>query len=332
MIAIVLSCEVIIWLTVLLAAAVLSFMYSGLEIGIYVMNKIRLDLRSEAGVKAAGRIRRIISDQRNFLAILLIGNNVANYAATFSISALFVIAGYGGRAEWLTIIFATPLMFIFCESLPKNVAHRLGENFVFRYEPLLTASNYLYNAIGLAPMIRGFSWLMMRLAGGGAKRYIPMGHEGITAIVAEGQATGLLTHLQTVMADRVMHINEVTLKDVMIPMAKVATAALRATREQMLDLIRAHNYSRFPILDADGHVTGILNIYEAATAPQDAAPCEAITEPLILGEKTTITDALYRMQRAHQSMAVVRDASGRHVGIVTVKDLVEEIVGELEAW
>ncbi|MFB3891723.1 MAG: CNNM domain-containing protein [Phycisphaerae bacterium] len=331
MIAMAATAQWAIWTAVAAGGAVLSFIYSALETGIYVMNKIRLDLHAETGSKAARAVRAAVANQASFLSALLIGANLANYAATFSVSAMFVLAGYGHLAEWYAMLVAAPALFVVCESVPKNLAQRAAERLVYRLADVLTVSIAVFNMLGLGPLVRGFSRLMMRLAGPRRRGYVPMGHEGLSAIVAEGQASGLLTHLQTVMADRVMHIAGVRLRDVMIPMARVAAAPARLDRDKMLDLMRAHPYSRFPLLDADGKVIEIVNIYDALAGADEVRPVPK-AELLVLADATAVTDALFRMQRTHSPMAVVADEAGRHVGIVTIKDLVEEIVGELAEW
>lgn len=328
------------WLAVAVAAAALSFGYSGLETGIYMMNKIRLDLRAETGSRAARTIRKIVSDQSRFLAILLIGNSLATYAASFAISAMFVLAGYGEHSEWLALAVATPLLFVLCESVPKNVAYRQSERLVYRLSGLLSVSDLVFRWTALLGLVRGVSSLLMKLTGARQKGYIPMGHEGLSAVVAEGHASGVLTHMQTIMADRVMHIGKVKVRDVMIPLGLVVTAPVKVDRPKMLELVAAHNFSRFPLQGEGGQIVGILNVYDALAEDQQVADRQAgpavletkAPPPLVVSDSASVTDALYRMQRTHSPMAVVADKAGRHVGIVTIKDLVEEIVGELDAW
>lgn len=320
------------WLAVLTGCVVLHGLYSGMETGIYALNKVRLDLRAEAGGRQARSLRRQLDRPNNLLAGLLIGTNITGYTATFALSAMFVLAGYGGRAEWYTLAVATPILFVFGESVPKNVFRRLAEKMVYRFVRLLDISNAVFTACGLLPAVSGLSWLLMRLTPAGRRGYRPLGHNPIAAILAEGRASGALTGFQSAMADRVMHIADVTLADVMIPMRRVISAPLGISRQQLTRLVQDHNHSRLPMLKEDGSVAGILDIYDVLTAEGDAAPAAATTSPMLLPAGMTVTDALYRMQRAGAAMAVVEDENNKHVGIITIKDLVEEIVGELEAW
>jgi CBS domain containing-hemolysin-like protein len=309
-----------------------SFLYSGLETGVYMLNRIRLDLRAEAGQRSARRLRRLLSRHTNFLAVLLIGNNLANYALSFTISTLFVLAGMEARAEWYTLAVATPLLFILCEGVPKNVFQRSAETLVYRFSTLLWASSKLFNVIGMAPLVRGFSAMMTWLAGQRGGHYSPMAHESVATAVAEGHAAGALTHFQSIMADRVMHLGDLTLRDVSKPLGEAVTIATDASRDDVIELLRQHDYARLPVLAEDGRVVGVLDVYDLLAAEPDKPMDEFILPPLVLRGDGGIVESLYRMRRGRAAMAIVADRRGRHVGLATLKDLVEEIVGELEAW
>ena len=329
MIALAPAASWLIWSALVVLGVGLGALYAGLETGIYVLNKIRLDLRAEAGSAPARILRRHLRDPGNLLAVLLVGTNVCGYVTTFAISAMFVLAGSADRAEWYTLAVATPLMFLFRESVPKNVFQRLAERLVYRLAWLLAISSAAFNLIGLAPLVRGFSRLVMRL--------LPLDrrgvrHHGLESIMAEGAACGLLTHFQSLMARRVMNIADVRLAQVMTPMSNVVSASDDVTADEFLALLRDHEYRRVPLIDRDGQVVGIVDIYDVLIDEDRARPADKKVPPFVLAADMTVTDALYRMQRARAAMAVVRNKADQHLGLVTVKDLVEEIVGELSEW
>ena len=323
---------VMLWLGVVVAGAALSGLYSGLETGVYVLNKTRLDLHAETGRRSARILKRMLGNYSNLLAVVLIGTNLANYAATFAVTALFLLAGAGDRAEWYTIATATPVLFIVGESVPKLVFQRLAERLVYRLWWVLSVSSALFTACGVSPLVRGFSSLMMRLTPGASGKHVRSGQDGFAAIVAEGRAAGVLTDFQSSMADRVVRIGRVTLARVMQPMRSVMFAPEDISRDELIELLRTHNYSRVPLLNADGKVTGILDVYDVMLGEASVTPGERAVAPLVLSGETPVTDALYQMQRLGKTMAIVEDDDSRHTGLVTLKDLVEEIVGELEVW
>lgn len=328
-----------------------SAFFSGMETGLYVVNKIRLELQAERGGRDARRLRGILHRPGNLLAVILVGNNLFNYTATFSMSLLVGLLGVGGgngsRGEFwqslATLGLTTGLLFVFGESVPKHLFQRLAERLTYRFSGLLRASSLLFNIVGLAPLVRGFAELIVRVTGSPRPVWSPLAREGLGAIVTEGQASGVLTHFQSLMADRVMRIGEVTLADVQIPLRDVVKAPQSASREHIMELIRHAGYSRIPLMDDPHHVGGILDVYEVLMSRRTGdgetgeeatgEPAERAQEPLVLGGDMSVTDALYRMRHARAAMAVVTAPRGdRHTGIVTIKDLVEEIVGELEEW
>lgn len=320
----------LVWVAVLLVSELTDAMFSGLETGIYVMNKNRLDLHAEAGNARAKFIQQLLRRPNSLLAVLLIGTNVSRYLATFAISAMFVLAGYGDRAGWYTIAIATPLLFVTGDSGPKIIFQRLGTEIVYRLSWLLKVSRVVFLATGILPLVLALSAVLMRLTGVAGKKSA-LGHEGVAAVVAEGRGSGVLTHFQSVMADRVMHIEDVTVGDVMVPMRRVVSAPLNADRDQLVEIIRVYNYSRLPLRQPSGQVEGILNVYDLLVATEPTSAAQIMTAPLVLPAETTVTRALYQMRRSRQAMAVI-SRNTKHVGIITIKDLVEEIVGELEAW
>ena len=321
-----------VWLAAAVAGMALGSLYGGIETGLYVLNKIRLELRAEAGSRTARFLRAMLRDPNDLLAALLIGTNLTQYVATFAITSMFLLAGSGPRAQWYTIALVTPMMFVVVDAVPKNVFRRAAETLTYRVAWLLRASEALFRFTGLTPLVRGTATLVMRLLGVDRWAQSPLAHQGVSAIVAEGHASGLLTHSQSIMADRVMRLRDVALRDAMRPMREVVSAPAGAGCPQVLQIIRDHNYSRVPMVDATGQVVGVLDVFDVLSAEDPVAPAEVMAPPLVLPADTGVTEALYRMQRTRTPLAVVADPNGRHVGIATVKDLVEEIVGELEAW
>jgi len=316
-------------------AVALCGLYCGMETGLYVLNRIRLDLRASAGSRPARRLAGLLRHGEMLLAVLLIGTNLTSYAATWAIATMFLLGGVGPHAaEIYTELTATLALFVLGDSVPKNIFRLRAERLMYRLSGLLRASSAVFTVTGLAPLVRGASAAVLWLARRG-RQGPGLAQERVAEILAEGQAGGAMTHVQSVMADRVMRLRDVRLRNVMVPMGKVASVRGDASRDEMLRAAQNSSFSRLAVRDAAGQVVGVLDVYDVLADEAVQRPAERMSEPLVLPAEATVTDALYHMQRAHKRLAVVAGPGkdgARHVGIVTIKDLVEEIVGELEAW
>jgi putative hemolysin len=320
--------EWILWSALAAIGLACSALYSGFETGAYVLNKMRLDLRAEAGSTSARALRAMLRRFDVLLTSLLIGSNFAEYLVTFSISVLLAMGGAGDRTEWYALAISTTLLFVLGESVPKNLFQRSPDRLVYRLVRPVKWSMAAFRWCGILGLVRALGRLLTRRIG----KHHAFAHEGLAAILAEGRAAGALTHAQSIMADRVLHLTDVTVAAVMKPLASVLKAPRSVSHEGILELVREANYTRVPLMNDDGSVAGILDTYEVLMAEGPVAPRQKMQPPLVLPDAWTVTDALYHLQTEHASMAVVADPGGRHVGIVTVKDLVEQIVGELGAW
>ena len=319
----------IIWWVVLMVCTMMSSLYSGMETGVYGLNKIRLELHADRRRPGATALQCMVSRFDHLLVVLLIGTNLCRYVATFATSALFLAAGHGANSEWLTLAVLTPVMFVVGDSIPKNVFHRGSEALIYRFVWLLRVSALLFTFCGLAPLVRGFASLVLRLLGRKTGQDHMLARRGIETIVAEGHASGLLTDYQSAMADRASRFADVRIRDVMSPLGEAVTAPAGTSREELAALFSRHSRSRVPLLDETGLVTAILDMFDLLVAAPTASPADLAQSPLVLPEQMPVSSALLAIQGRGVVMAVAADAAGRHVGIITVKDIAEEIVGDL---
>lgn len=319
------------WPIVLIVNIGLSGLYSGLEMGIYTASKIRIELRSEAGGKEARTLQKMLRSSDNLLAVLLIGTNIHHYLATFAVIAMFTQAGLGSRAELYTLLTITPIMFVFGDSVPKIVFHRLG-GLVYRLAWALRLADVVFKAVGLSYLVRLVSGGLLHLLGRRRRKISLLGHDGLVAVLAEGHASGVLSLAQTNMAERVMNIDQLSVADILQPMDKVVRAPRNISRAEFMGIIREYDYSRIPLLDAAGIVVGIVDVYDVLTDDKNLAPEILMTPPMLIPAAANVREALLKMQQRRAVFAIVSDETSLHVGIVTIKDFVEEIVGNLEEW
>lgn len=320
------------WLVLCVVNTLLAGMFAGAETGMYLISRVRVELRAEAGSKRARILQRFLNHMDNTLAMLLIGTNIHQYVAAFAVSAMFVLSGHEHNAEWYTLAVTTPLLFVFKDSVPKSLFQRIPRKLVYLLAWPLRGADVFYKLVGMTYLVRLFSSGLLRLLGRKRTDHSLLGHEGLAKVVDEGHASGALTHTQREMADRVMRISHVQVSTAMQPMKNVSAVPADISREGFLDEVRKHNYSRLPVLASDGQVVGVVDVYNVLGDEKQMPIAQWMLPPLVVPTTVNVTQAMYTMQRARRRLAVVIDHQGQHVGILTMKDLVEEIVGELGAW
>jgi len=316
----------------LLGGMMLSFLYSGLETGTYAVNKIRLDLQAESGRRRARRLRAMQRDPGRSLIVLLVGNNLANYLASAGLVLVLQRRGWL-YADWYSVAILTPLIFIFCELLPKNLFHRHGETLTYALSWFLNVSRWTFTVLGVVGLIRILVWTAMRLAGRRiGPHYSPLVRgQHIAGILAEGRASGALTHAQSLIAERVVNIGRVRLSDAMVPLDRAVLAPDTVTSEDVRALLREHGHPRVGVYAGRRrNIVGVLNAYDVLLDTSGSPPSAHLRPPVKLPETWGIIEALFELQRRREAMAFVVSSDGQYVGLATVKDLVEEIVGELE--
>lgn len=326
------------WLAAL-AGLTLSFLCSAVETGSYRLNRIRLRLRVDAGDRRAATLLTLLRDMRGLIVAILVSNNVANYVVAAAVTTL-VAAAFTAQSDLVVQLLATaivtPVLFVFCEVLPKNLFIFNPESRMLPLAGAIRTAKRLLTYVGLVPALKGVSSLVLRIAGaagGGANPFNP--RQRLRALFRESAAEGVISGYQSELVEKVLTLREKTVREVMIPMARVATVAVGVGREAFIEELRRHSYSRLPVWEGRrDHIVGIVRINDVLAMGEGSLdlPAAMSRDFLSMAPQITVSQAMFRMRKARAAMAIVIDGKGRAVGIITVKDLVEEIIGELAAW
>jgi len=318
----------------------LSALYSGLETGIYRLSRLRLRLRTARGRRPFALLSRAMHDSAGLLLSLLVANNLANYLATSSITYLFLTVASERRAELLATLLTAPLLFIFGESLPKNIFLYRADTLTGYLGPLLFVTHQVLTWSGVVPLLKGVSNLFVRLMGSPVSSRAMItssrSHQ-VRALLRDTQEEGLLSRVQTEMVDRIADIPGLRLNAVMVPLSHVRSVPMQSDRKALMAELKRHALTRLLVWqDSPGNVVGYINLYEALGTDEEFATVEAFAKPIRrLDAETTIVDAVDVMRRERVAIILVTRHRGRRevpLGIVTMKDLVEELVGELAEW
>jgi putative hemolysin len=318
----------------LLVCVALSFFFSGIETGLLALNKIRLRDRARRHDARALILQRYLDRPESLLTTVLVGNNLVNVTAT-------VIAMQAALRQWslpprvgvpLVIAMMVLVLLIVGELVPKSL---------FRLYPfklsLMLARPLRWCAVAMAPLTVAFEWLataFMRLAGlERAKKELFVSREELIFIAREGELASQPDAEQRKMIGGVFEMCATPVRDVMVPMAQVLAVTPQTSIAEVLRQARERNVTKLPVLDAAGQLAGVVNTYEilfndgevtGKTAADFCRPAMTVdsAEPL--------DRALARLRGVGRRMAVVTDVRHRPLGVVTLTDLVEKIVGEIE--
>ena len=315
---------------VFIAACILmAGFYAGTETGSYRLNRIRLRLRAEDGDSAAGRLTVVLRSADEFVITTLVGNNLFVFLATYVCTRLYK-PHY--RAEILATATLFVPIFLFGEVAQKEIFRRAADVLMYRAVPLLRLSVWVLRpVVKLLKGVQGFWTIFLKHSGGGDE--LELSRRRLNYFFSESAAEGVLSIYQSHMARNIMSLQEVRLDRVMIPIERVATLPLNASFEECRRTIAEQPYRRFPVIDESGRPVGLVNVLDVLAhgdAPFDIR--DYIRKPTRLQRDMNVTDALHLLKRSRQPMGFIADAEGHTAGIVTIKDLVECIVGELQEW
>lgn len=315
-----------------LVGVILAALYSGLETGLYTINRVRLTVLAAGRDPAALRLREMLQRAPRTLAVVLIGTNAGNYMATYGLAGIMHGAGL---SDWGLIVIevavVTPVLFVFSETLPKDLFCTHTDRWTYRLSSMISVSAALFTVTLLLPSVRlvtsSITWLLR-----GHGRTPVTARQRISHLIREGVGAGVLSPSQAVLTDRALTLRTQRIDQVMVPWRTVVALPLDASGPSRASLVRRHAFTRFPVVDRAGRVRGVFAWSDLVVGPT-AETSDLMHEPLTFPPDTRVLTALGAMREQRQPMAVVEDPStGRPLGLVTLKDLVEPLTGELAAW
>jgi magnesium and cobalt exporter, CNNM family len=312
-----------------------SALYSGMETGAYSLNRIRLHVLVHRGNPAAKTLHNLLSRPTALLTTLLIGNNITNYLGVASMGVIIESKGMGDwQAMALNTLIVTPILFVVGETLPKDLFAAYSDRLMYRLVPVLNFSRTLFTYTGLAPLIGLFSNTLMKAIGQDprVRAFHPRRQVGV--LVREGVGYGLLSQEQSAIVDRVLDLADRRVADELTAWNRVEKIRSHDSTHMVWRLARRTTHSHVPVLNKRGEVVGVLRINDALANGRHA--CPSITDLMkpahTIGHQTPVREALDQLKRHTAGLAVVTGASDQPIGVVTVKDLIEPITGDLAQW
>ncbi|HVU08736.1 MAG TPA: CNNM domain-containing protein [Verrucomicrobiae bacterium] len=312
----------------------LSFLLSGMEAGVFALNRLRLRRLARTGLPSAKLLNDFLEKPEKFLWTILVGNTLANFLVLGFALAKIHEWFLGQRALEITIFAAVVFLFYtFFDLLPKMLFRAFPNPLCLSMARVFRVVNVFLSPLVL--IVEDFSRTMLRWTGGHAFTGKLFGNrEEMRAVMQESAQS--LTGDERAMINRVLDLQNFTVGQIAAPLAQVVAVETRTPLAEALRLAREKKFSRLPVWETrDGRrrIAGLL-LLGPLLFRDDLdlqSPVSAhLTPALFLGEDTRLEVALRRMQRAGERLAVVLARDGHEIGIVTLEDILKVMFGEVK--
>lgn len=314
----------------------LSAFFSGSETSMMAVNRYRLKTLSKAGHKGAQLAEKLLAQTDKLLSAILIGNNLVNSAAAALVTVIvFRMFGESELALTLATLLVTFLILVFSEVTPKVI----GASWPERLAPVIS-----FPLTFLVKLLRPVIWFvnlfvqaqlkLFRLNPGAAPGH-SMGVEELRTLLAESGS--FLPSQHRVILSNLFDLEDVIVDDAMLPRSQIEAIDLSAEPDQILRQLSTSHHARLPVYqDEPNDVIGILHVRRAlARLQEETFDLETfrtwLREPYYIPSGTSLYAQLTQFQATRQSLGLVVDEYGELLGLVTVEDILEEIVGEFTA-
>ena len=315
---------------ILLILLALSAFFSSNETALMSGNKIRLRSLADEGNKRAAMALDILENQTpKLLSAILIGNNIVNISA--SSLATTLAYSFGGYMVSIVTVILTVLILIFGEITPKNYATINAEKITLRYIPVFKfLMNIMTPVIFIINLFSRGVMRLMRVDPDAASK--AMTEEELRTIVDVSHEDGVIESDEKEMIYNVFDLGDATAKDIMVPRVHVTFADVESTYDELIEIFREDKFTRLPVYkDSQNNIVGIINMKDLLLYDknEEFVIDRFLRKPHFTYETKSISDLLVEMKDSTFNIAIVLDEYGDMAGLITLEDILEEIVGEI---
>jgi putative hemolysin len=339
--------QILVDLLVIVLLVALNALFVAAEIALITVRRSRVDQLAEDGERGALRVQRLIADPGRFLAVIQVGITFVGFLASAfaavslvelldsALQTLGIPAGYSAPVSLLAVtILLSGFTIVFGELVPKTLALAHPERFALTFARPVDILGRL-----LGPVVRlltSITAAITRPLGADVNQEAQISAEELKLIVERGGEQGILEAEEEQMIHAVIELGERRLHEVMVPRIDMVALAADASFEDAIDLIVGGGHSRIPVYEGTvDEIVGILyakdllTFLKGGSAPRPTLRA-LLRTPVFVPESMTIDDLLHEFQRRKVHLAIVLDEYGGTAGLVTIEDLLEEIVGEIQ--
>lgn len=306
-----------------------SFFFSATEMAFSSVSRVRMRAIADQGNARASRVLSILEDYDSALTALLIGNNIVNIGCA-TIATVFATRTWGLYAVTAATLITTVVLFIFGESLPKVLAKARCEQV-----SMLTAGIVSGMLKGLRPLIRVLNAISraLRRPFRSVDVQPTVTEEELRDIIDDAVEGGALNEETGVLVQSAIRYGDAAVRDILTPWKKVQKLPVNTPHEEIVKIMRQSRHSRLPVIDETGDVVGLIRIrryLKAMLRGKGDVSLQALMEPIHTIPVSMPIDKLLPMMSTHKThLAFVRDEWDNILGVVTIEDILESLVGDI---
>lgn len=329
------SVEFMIWWMVVLVGIGGSALCSGLEVGLYTVNRVLVRVHAAGGNRGirARLLESEIEHSTPLLTALLIWNNIFNYAGTLAITTLIATIGLSDvEMIGIQIVALTPVLLIFAESTPKEVFRTNADTLMERFAYVIRFMRLSMTWIPVVPVLLLIANTLAKFVSADSMGSFTSARERMGELLKFGSEH--MSEAQVSLIDRALELEHATVRSEMVPIRSAVVLRLSWTPERARGYVRNHPFTRYPVLSSKGQIVGVLDSIDLYIHPHldSMSNLEALIKvPSRIDGSISVNQALKELSLESGKLGIVT-MGGRDVGIITRKDLVEPLIGELEDW
>lgn len=304
-------------------------LFSGAELALISADRVVLRGWADRGGRRGKLVRRFLDDPGQLISTALVGTNICVVLSTV-VATLVLLQHFPRRGELLSLLVMTPLVLIFGEIVPKSVFQHYADRWAPRLIYLLSVFRLLF-----FPLVALGSWItrqLLRVVRLDQQRLF-MSRDELRLLITLPSRGGpdRITADERQMISRIFKFSTQSVADVMVPLSGVTALPLSAPPGELVRMMAEKRHTRIPLYRSRlDQIEGIVHSFDVLRAEPGTPPAALCRPAIFVPESQPAGDTLVRLQREGQGMAVVVDEYGGAVGVVTIEDLLEQVVGEIE--
>jgi putative hemolysin len=316
----------------LTACVVVAAMASATETAMTNVGRLRVRHLAEEGSQAAAILQRLQQDPNRFLSTVLVVNTVALILASFAATLLslrFVPPRFGFWGGLVVSLCLSAFLLVFAEVTPKTLAIRSAEQLALRTAGPVEALSRV-----LRPVLWAITLVARAITGGRGAHGAYVTEQELMTLLHVSEEQGVIEEEEREMIHGIIEIGDKSVREVMVPRTDITAVPRSAGLDQVIALFRNYRHTRMPVYEGDlDHIVGLVHLKDLLLLPDPRDPqvrVDQVMRPIrYVPESKKVDELLHQMQQEKVHMMVVMDEYGGTAGLVTLEDLLEEIVGEI---